>query len=87
MPLTVHGNQKIEAVYTNDPAELERVLDMYQKWFAAGDPKIMGLDMEFTSDRALKDKRMAVIQLAMRHHVLVYQYARYEQTWPRMLLY
>ena len=54
--VTVHGNQKIEAVYTNDPAELERVLDMYQKWFAAGDPKIMGLDMEYTSDRALKDK-------------------------------
>ena len=73
--VTIHGNQKIEAVYTNNPAELERVLDMYMAWFAAGDPKIMGLDMEYTSARALKDKRMAIIQLAMRRHVLVYQYA------------
>ena len=77
--VTIHGSQKIEAVYTNNPAELERVLDMYQEWFAAGDPKIMGLDMEYTSDRALKDKRMAVIQIAMRRHVLIFQYSRYEQ--------
>ena len=77
--VTIHKDQKIESVYTNDPEELARVLDMYKKWFAEGDAKIMGLDMEYSKDQELVDKRMAVIQLAMRRHVLVYQCARYER--------
>ena len=81
--INIHGNQKITVVYTNKPRELERVLDMYQQWFAKGDPKIMGLDMEYTFSRLDKDKRMAVIQIAMRRHVLVYQTNRFEL----MLLY
>ena len=52
---------------------------MYKKWFAEGDAKIMGLDMEYSNDKELKDKRMVVIQLTMRRLVLVYQCARYEQ--------
>ena len=77
--VTIHKGQKIEAVYTNDPEQLARVLDMYKKWFAEGDAKIMGLDMEYSNDKELKDKRMVVIQLTMRRLVLVYQCARYEQ--------
>lgn len=85
--VTIHGNQKIVVVCTNNPATLEQVLDMYQGWFAEGDPKIMGLDMEYTRDRDKNDKKMALIQIAMRRHVLVYQNSRYEQTWPQMFLH
>ena len=77
--VSIHKDQQIEAVYTNDPDVIASVLNMYKKWFAEGDAKIMGLDMEYSANKQLKDKRMAVIQLAMRRHVLVYQCARYEQ--------
>ena len=59
--INIHGNQKITVVYTNKPRKLERILDMYQQWFAEGDPKMMGLDMEYTFSRLDKDKRMVVI--------------------------
>ena len=77
--VSIHKNQQIEAVYTNDPDVIASVLDLDKKWFAEGDAKIMGLDIEYCTNKQLKDKRMAVIQLAMPRHVLVYQCARYEQ--------
>ena len=77
--ISIHKDKQIEAVYTNDPDVIASVLDMYKKWFVEGDDKIMGLDMEYSADKQLKDMRMAVIQLAMHRHVLVYRCARYEQ--------
>ena len=35
----VHGEQTIKATYTNDPAEVQRVLDMYKLWIAEGEEK------------------------------------------------
>ena len=48
--VTIHKDQKIEVVYTNDPDVIASVLGMYKKWFAEGDAKIMGLDMEYSKD-------------------------------------
>lgn len=72
----VHGGQAIQVTYTNDPAEVQRVLDMYKQWIDSGDDKFMGLDMEYTCHKA---KKMAVLQLAMRRHVLVFHYSWYEK--------
>ena len=76
LTVDVHGEQTIEATYTNDPAEVQRVLDMYKLWIAEGEEKIMGLDMEYTSHKCYNQKKIAVLQLAFRRHVLVFHYSR-----------
>ena len=76
MPVDVHGEQTIEVTYTNDPAEVKRVLDMYQQWIASGEEKFMGLDLEYTSHRSENQKKIAVLQIAFRRHVLVFHYSR-----------
>ncbi|CAM0907490.1 unnamed protein product [Alopecurus aequalis] len=75
MPVDVHGEQTIEVTYTNDPAEVQRVLDMYQQWIATGEEMFIGLDLEYTSHKDEKDKKIAVLQLAFRRHVLVFHYS------------
>jgi hypothetical protein len=45
---------------------------MYKQWIDSGDDKFMGLDMEYTCH---KEKKMAVLQLVMRRHVLVFHYS------------
>ena len=65
----VHGEQTIEATYTNDPAEVQRVLDMYKLWIAEGEEKLMGL---------------CCYENASHEHVLVYPRCRgrYSATRP-----
>ncbi|CAM0883301.1 unnamed protein product [Alopecurus aequalis] len=75
MPVDVHGEQTIDATYTNDPAEVQRVLDMYKQWIASGEDKFMGLDLEYTSHMLEEEKKIAVLQLAFHRHVLVFHYS------------
>ncbi|CAM0880341.1 unnamed protein product [Alopecurus aequalis] len=75
MPVVVHGEQTIEVTYTNDPAEAQQVLDMYQQWIASGEDMFMGLDLEYMSHKDEKDKKIVVLQLAFRRHVLVFHYS------------
>ena len=81
----IYGNKEIEVVYTNDPAEVQRVVDMYQGWLKEEEHKFVGLDMEYTWGR-MDDKRMAVIQLGLRRHVLVFHCAWYENQIPSIFL-
>ncbi|CAM0956221.1 unnamed protein product [Alopecurus aequalis] len=75
MPVDVHDEKTIEVTYTNDPAEVQRVLDMYQQSIANGEDKFMGLDLEYTSHMNEDEKKIAVLQLDFRRHVLVFHYS------------
>ena len=68
-----HGNTWIDVVYTNDPLTINRILDMYEDWLRGETHRFVGLDLEY--DRS--QRKLAVVQLAMKQHVLVYHYIRY----------
>ena len=46
----IHDGQSIDVVYTNDLAEVQRNLDMYESILEYRDPadRFMGLDLEYT---------------------------------------
>ena len=73
IPIPVHGGKFIQAVYTNDPAEVHRVIDMFQQWLVEEDVKFVGLDMEYSKDH----QKLAVMQIAMRDHVLLFHFSRF----------
>ena len=72
LTLPTHGETTIEVVYTNDTSVVETTLDMYEHWHLQDKHKFVGLDLEYTSDWS----EVAVFQLCMRKHVLVFQYCR-----------
>jgi hypothetical protein len=74
----IHDEEDLEVVYTNDPWEVRRVLDMYTEWLMEDEHKFVGLDFEYTNHRAEDEKKIAVVQLCMRRHVLVFHYAALE---------
>ena len=76
MQVDVHNEQTIDVTYTNDPTKVQRIIDMYKQWIASGEGKFMGLDFEYTSHKLEKEKKIAVLHLAFRRHVLVFHYSR-----------
>ena len=72
--ITAHGTTKLDVVYTNSIQTIDHVLGMYESWIAK-EHKFVGLDLEYTYkpkyDR--NPQEIAVIQLAMHQHVLVFQ--------------
>lgn len=74
-PVRIHDGQDLEVVYTNDPWKVRRVLDMYTEWLKEEDHKFLGLDFEYTNHDAEDEKKIAVVQLSMRRHALVFHYA------------
>ncbi|XP_051196869.1 uncharacterized protein [Lolium perenne] len=73
--ITAHGTTTLEVVYTNDEAIVERILAMYGKWLEKEKNRFVGLDHEYTPRSTCKRQEMAVVQIAMRQHVLVYHYS------------
>jgi hypothetical protein len=67
-----HGATTLDVVYTNDVETVDRILDMYEKWLTEEKHKFLGLDIEYTSNRCC----IAVFQLTMRKHVLIFHYCR-----------
>lgn len=67
-----HGETWIEAVYTNEAATVDLILEKYERWLADEEIKFVGLDIEYTSTQ----RNVAVMQLAMRKHVLVFHKIR-----------
>ncbi|XP_051221471.1 uncharacterized protein [Lolium perenne] len=47
---------------------------MYEKWLEKEKNMFFGLDLEYTPRRTCKRQEMAVVQITMRHHILVYHY-------------
>jgi hypothetical protein len=72
--ITAHGTTTLEVIYTNEEATVERILAMYEKWLKKEKNGFFGLDLEYTPCRTCKRQEMSIVQIAMRHHVLVYHY-------------
>jgi hypothetical protein len=68
---------EIEVVYTDDNHKAAEIVDMYEQWLSKDEYKFMGLDFEYCDPEYEGDYRIAVVQLAMKDHVLVYQWSRY----------
>ena len=77
--ITAYGTTDLEVVYTNEARTVEHTLEKYEQWLEEHKYRFVGLDLEFTRERKSEDppQRMAVIQIALRHHVLVFHYCRY----------
>ena len=75
----IHCNKDIEVVYTNESAEVEKVLQMYEGWLEGMEEKFMGLDLEYTNDERYYEQ-VFVVQLGLRNHVLVFHWSRYAKT-------
>ena len=52
-----------------------QTLAMYEQWLREDEHKFVGLDLEYTKEDPDVDNDLAVVQLAMRTHVLVYHYS------------
>ena len=67
------GNTKLEVLYTKEPYKVEEILTLYEEWLREDRYKFVGLDLEYTrEDYFDRSRKVAVMQLAMRKHVLVY---------------
>ena len=81
--ITAHGPTDIQVVYTNDPVKVESIIKMYKEWLAIDEDKFkmkfVGLDIEYTRSHTVtgEPQQIALIQLAMRRHVLVVHFCRY----------
>ena len=69
-----HDDTWIQAVYTNEGSTVDRVLAMYDEWLKTEDDKIVGLDLEYDFGK----ERIAVMQIALKEHVLVFHKIRYQ---------
>ncbi|KAM0839333.1 hypothetical protein ACQ4PT_060402 [Festuca glaucescens] len=58
---------------------------MYEQWLSKDEYKFMGLDFEYCDPEYEGDYRIAVVQLAMKDHVLVYQWSSSEQWCPKLM--
>ena len=54
-----------------------RVLRMYEGWLGIDEDKFVGLDLEYTPEDPYEGNEVAVVQLAMRKHVLVYHLSQF----------
>ena len=51
LEVSIHSNKKIDVVYTNDSAEVEKVLQRYEGSWIWGYELFVGLDFEYTKER------------------------------------
>ena len=72
-----HGTTKIEIMYTNNVEVVEENTAMFRRMLEKEADKFLGLDFEYIADYADYEEEVAVIQLALRRHVLVFQLPRY----------
>ena len=73
LSIVVDGNTKLDVVYTNEPHKMEEILTLYEEWLREDRYKFVGLDLEYTrEDYFDHSRKVAIMQLAMRKHVLVY---------------
>ena len=64
----------LSAVYTNDPVWVDHSIHIMELLLAAEKYKLLGFDLEYTRTRAWSRPKVAIAQLCVRHHVLVYHY-------------
>ena len=64
----------LSVVYTNDPVWAEHSIHIMELFLAEEKYKVVGFDLEYTRARAGSRPKVAVAQMCVRHHVLVYHY-------------
>jgi uncharacterized protein YlxP (DUF503 family) len=73
--IKAHGTTELKVMYTNRADCVENCIGWFQEWLKNENQKIVGLDVEYTWPRGLK-QRAAVIRLCVGEHVLVYQISK-----------
>ena len=61
-------------VYTIDPAVVDDYINSVEQLLAGDKYKVVGIDLQYTAGRPGIDQKVAVAQLCVRHHVLIYHY-------------
>ena len=64
----------LSVVYTNDPVWVEHSIHIMELLLAEEKYKVVGFDLEYTRARAGSRTKVAVAQMCVRHHVLIYHY-------------
>jgi hypothetical protein len=62
----------LDVAYTNDCARVPGLLADLKRWHDEDEHKFLGLDLEYTAN----GRDVAVIQLAHKNHVMVFQWSR-----------
>ena len=77
MCAVVHTHRRLmdlSMVYTNDPVWVEHSIRIMELLLAEKKYKVVGFDLEYTSTRARSRLKVAVAQMCVCNHVLVYHY-------------
>jgi hypothetical protein len=71
-----HVSEKdLSVVYTIDPTVVEDSINTMEQLLAEDDKyKVVGFDLQYTGGHPGHDQKVAVAQLCVCHHVLVYHY-------------
>ena len=65
----------LSVMYTNSLIWVENSIHTMEQLLAEDDKyKVVGFDLHYTGGRAGHDRKVAVAQLCVRHHVLIYHY-------------
>ena len=71
----------LQVVYTNDERTLEDILAMYEECLATAKHRFVGLDLEYTPlIPHTKRHAVALVQIAMYKHVLLFHWCKSSQT-------
>ena len=61
-------------MYTIDPAVVDDYINSVEQLLAGDKYKVVGIDLQYTAGRPGIDQKVAIAQLCVRHHVLIYHY-------------
>ena len=64
----------LSVVYTKDPAMVDDYINTVEQLLARDKYKVVGIDLQYTGGHPGKDQKVTVVQLCLRHHVLIYHY-------------
>ena len=65
----------LSVVYTIDPTVVEDHIDTVEQLLAGDKYNVVGINPQCTAGRPGIDLKVAVAQLCVRHHVLIYHYS------------
>ena len=64
----------LSLVYTIDPDMVDDYINSIEQLLARDKYKVVGIDLQYTTSRPGIDQKVAVAQLCVCHHVLIYHY-------------
>ncbi|XP_073355032.1 uncharacterized protein [Aegilops tauschii subsp. strangulata] len=73
----------LSVVYTIDPAVVEDYINTVEQLLDQDKYKVVGIDLQYTGRHPSKHHKVAVAQLSMHHHVLIYHYCMAKESCDR----